>query len=181
MRDPTIDRIGKRLIAEGLVTGNFGNFALRAGQGFWTKRTGAYLDAPGDLVFVPDQGPVPSHASHEWPVHAEILHSTGHTAVLHTHPPYMIAVSFTRATIIPIDVEGQLFCPSIPIVDGPPGSESLARAVGRALQEGKIAVARGHGAFAAGVSLEEAYLVTSAAEHACRILHLVGGHGSLGK
>jgi L-fuculose-phosphate aldolase len=35
---------------------------------------------------------------------------------------------------------------------------------------GKIALARGHGAFAAGKTLEEACLVTSAAEHSCRIL-----------
>jgi len=177
MRDHTIGRVGKRVVMEGLVTGNFGNFALRGDLGFWTKRNGAYLDQAEDLVFVPDTGEIPPEASRESRVHAEIFRSTGHDAVLHTHPPCLVAASFTRAVIIPIDAEGLLLCPSIPVVEGLCGSETLGRVVACALQDGAIAVARGHGAFAAGSTLEEAYLVTSAAEHACRVLHLLGRLG----
>ncbi|MDD1676187.1 MAG: class II aldolase/adducin family protein [Methanomicrobiales archaeon] len=177
MQDKTIDRVGKRVVMEGLVTGNFGNFALRGEAGFWVKKSGAYLDQPGDLIFVPDSGEVPSGASHEWRVHAEIFRSTHHKAVLHTHPPNVIAASFTRAVITPIDAEGLILCPSIPVVDGPCGSEILGKVVAKALQDGPIAVARGHGTFAAGTTLEEAYLVTSAAEHACRILQILGRLG----
>jgi L-fuculose-phosphate aldolase len=46
--------------------------------------------------------------------------------------------------------------------------------VAEALRDRKIVIARGHGAYAAGKDLEEAYLVTNAAEHACRILYLRG-------
>ena len=181
MQGPAIERVGKRVVAEGLVTGNFGNFALRAESGFWTKKSGAYLNEPGELVFVPEHGEVPPGASREWPVHAEIFHATGHDAVLHTHPPCVIAASFTRAVIIPLDLEGLFLCPSIPVVDGPWGSEVLGKAIGRALQDSTIVVARGHGTFAAGATLEEAYLVTSAAEHACRVLQLLGRIGPLEK
>ena len=39
------ERIGKRLFAEHLVGGNFGNISVRKGdEGFFIKRTGAYLD-----------------------------------------------------------------------------------------------------------------------------------------
>ena len=54
------ERIGKRLFAEHLVGGNFGNISARKGdEGFFIKRTGAYLDVAGALVFVPLQGDVP--------------------------------------------------------------------------------------------------------------------------
>jgi L-fuculose-phosphate aldolase len=35
-------------------------------------------------------------------------------------------------------------------------------------------VVRGHGMVAAGKSLDEAYILTSLAEHACRVLWLAG-------
>ena len=37
------ERIGKRLFAEHLVGGNFGNMSMRKGDGFFIKRTGIYL------------------------------------------------------------------------------------------------------------------------------------------
>ena len=58
------ERIGKRLFAEHLVGGNFGNISARAhNEGFFIKRTGAYLDIAGELVFVPLYGDVPGNAS----------------------------------------------------------------------------------------------------------------------
>jgi L-fuculose-phosphate aldolase len=178
MRDRAIERVGKRVVQEGLVTANFGNFALRGTRGFWVTKGGAYLDHPGELVFVPDGEVIPHGASRETRVHAEIFRTTPHTAVLHAHPPCVIAASFTRASITPINSEGQLLCPSIPVVDGACGTEVLGRAVAQALQGSRIAAARGHGTFAAGATLEEAYVVTSAAEHACRVLHLLGKLGA---
>ena len=68
MQDYGFERIGQRLFAEHLVGGNFGNISVRDGeQGFFVKRTGAYLDDPGDPVFVPFSGEVPKEASSEYP------------------------------------------------------------------------------------------------------------------
>ena len=163
-------RIGRRVLAEGLVSGNFGNASVRAGAGFLIKRTGAYLDDPGPLVPVPFEGDIPPGASHESLVHRTILNLTPHGAILHTHPPYAVILSFDHEEIIPLDPEGALLCPRIPVVTGDPGSQGLGDRLAHALMHGRIAIARGHGTFAAGKTLEEAYLVTSAAEHACRIL-----------
>ena len=67
------ERIGKRLFAEHLVGGNFGNMSVRKGdEGFFIKRTGAYLDVAGALVFVPLQGDAPPDASSEYRVHREV-------------------------------------------------------------------------------------------------------------
>jgi L-fuculose-phosphate aldolase len=79
-----------------------------------------------------------------------------------------------RDRIEPLDSEGALFSPVIPVVTGPCGSQDLAVAVAvaRALTDAKVVVARGHGTFAAGKSLDEAYVYTSLAEHSCRILLL---------
>jgi L-fuculose-phosphate aldolase len=63
-----------------------------------------------------------------------------------------------------------MFCPEIKVVCGEPGSQELADAVANALVSSKLVIARGHGTFAAGKTLDEAYLYTSLAEHACRVL-----------
>jgi len=40
------------------------------------------------------------------------------------------------------------------------------------LARSKLVIVRGHGTFAAGKSLDEAYQFTSLAEHSCRVLAL---------
>jgi L-fuculose-phosphate aldolase len=163
-------RIGRRILAEGLVSGNFGNASIRTEGGFLIKRSGAYLDDPGPLVQVPMEGAIPPGVSREALVHRAIYTLTPHVAILHTHPPHAVALSFGMDKIVPVDSEGMLLCPGIPVVNGDPGSQILGDRVAHALLHGKVVIARGHGAFAAGRDLEGAYLVTAAAEHACRIL-----------
>ncbi|HVP93745.1 MAG TPA: aldolase [Methanoregulaceae archaeon] len=163
-------RIGKRLFSEGLVGGNFGNMSTRSGDGFLITRTGSYLDDPGDLVFVPLEGAVPPEASSEYRVHREIYKKTRHHAIVHAHPAHAVALSLVLDEIIPRDSEGELLCPVIPVVLGKPGSDELALTVSDALRLSKLAIASGHGTFAAGKSLDEAYLFTSLGEHACTVL-----------
>ncbi len=163
-------RIGRRALAEGLVSGNFGNASVREGAAFLITRTGAYLDEPGDLVPVPLSGEIPAGASREALVHRTVYRITPHLAILHAHPPHAVALSFDVEKIIPVDAEGLVLCPAIPVVTGDAGSQALGDRVAHALLHGKVAIARGHGTFAAGKDLEEAYLVTTAAEHACRVL-----------
>jgi L-fuculose-phosphate aldolase len=165
------ERIGKRLFAEHLVGGNFGNMSIRDGEaGFFIKRTGAYLDVAGEPVFVPLDGPAPPEASSEYRVHREVYKKTPHLAIVHAHPPAAIAASLVMDEIIPEDSEGLMFCPKIPVAIGAPGTQEIADTVSSALITAKLVVARGHGTFAAGKSLDEAYLYTSLAEHSCRVL-----------
>jgi L-fuculose-phosphate aldolase len=74
--------------------------------------------------------------------------------------------------IIPEDSEGEMLCPEIPVVQGAPGSQEIAENVARSLVSSRLVIARGHGTFAAGKTLDEAFVYTSLAEHSCRILFL---------
>lgn len=170
------ERIGKRLFAEHLVGGNFGNISIRhTNAGFYIKRTGAYLDTSAEPVLVPLDGDVPPEASSEYRVHREVYRKTLYAAIVHAHPPAAVALSLVQDEIRPEDSEGIMFCPVIPIVSGDPGSQAIADAVSTALAGSKLVIVRGHGTFAAGKTLDEAYIFTSLCEHACRVLAIKRG------
>jgi L-fuculose-phosphate aldolase len=165
------ERIGKRLFSEHLVGGNFGNISLRHGKtGFFIKRTGAYLDVATEPILVMLEGEVPPGASSEYRVHREVYKKTSHLAIVHAHPPAAVALSLVRDEVRPEDSEGRMFCPVIPVVSGEPGSQEIADNVAAILANGKLVIVRGHGTFAAGKTLDEAYLYTSLCDHACRVL-----------
>ena len=166
-------RIGERLFSEGLVGANFGNMSVRFGDGFYITHTGSYLDQPGDLVFVPIEGEVPRAASSEYKVHREVYRTSDHNAIVHAHPGNAVALSLLTDTIIPKDSEGVMLCPVITVVHGAPGSDELARTVSGALETSRLTIASGHGTFAAGKTLDEAYIYTSLCEHSCRVLLLM--------
>ncbi len=167
------ERIGKRLFAEDLVGGNFGNMSVRtADGGFVIKRTGTCLDIATEPVFVPLSGDAPKEASSEYRVHRAVYAATNFTAIVHAHPPYAVAASLVMDEIVPEDSEGVMFCPQIPVVTGAPGTQEVADNVARALSTSKLVIARGHGTFAAGATLDDAYVLTSLAEHSCRVLAL---------
>ena len=84
-----------------------------------------------------------------------------------------MAVSLLLDEVIPKDREGGMFCPIIRVVKGRPGTDELAEHVARCLAVAPVVIARGHGTFAAGKTLDEAYVLTSLAEHSCRILALI--------
>lgn len=174
MLDQEFERIGKRLFLEGLVGANFGNMSVRAEGGFYITKTGAYLDSCGMPVYVPHTGDVPREASSEYRAHRAVYRATEHQAIVHAHPVHAVAASLDHDLVRPVDSEGGMLCPEIPVVTGSPGTNEIAENVAGALQAGHIVIVRGHGTFAAGRTLDEAYIYTSIAEYACRILFLSG-------
>lgn len=168
------ERIGKRLFSEGLVGANFGNISVRADRGLYVTRLGCYLDDPGKPVFVPIEGLAPPEASSEYRVHREVYRKTRHNAIVHAHPPHAVAASLLFDEILPRDSEAELLCPVIPVVSGRPGSDDLARVVSDTLCLSRLVLVQGHGTFAAGKTLDEAYILTSLAEYSCRVLWLTG-------
>ena len=166
-------KTGGRLVAEHLIGGNFGNMSIRREEdGFFITRTGSYLDDPGEPVYIPIFGDVPPAASSEWRVHRTVYQNTRHRAIVHAHPPYAVAASLVLDEVIPMDSEGKMFCPIIPIAHGEPGTQELAEDVAECLALAPLCIAQGHGTFAVGKTVEEGYLFTSLAEHACRVLSL---------
>lgn len=68
-----------------------------------------------------------------------------------------------------------MLCPLIPVVGGAPGSQEIADNVAAVLEHSNLVLVRGHGTFAAGKNLDEAFVFTSLAEYSCRIL-AIGSH-----
>jgi len=171
---PDFSRIGKRLFSEHLVGGNFGNMSVKTDDGYLITKTGSYLDAdPEQIVLMPLNGRVTPGASSEWRVHTAVYNASEHKAIVHAHPPYAVALSLlTEGEIVTIDSEGKLLAPTIQVVDGPCGSEQLADVVAEGLKTAHIVIAKGHGTFAAGRDMDQAYLYTSLAEHCCKVLYL---------
>ncbi len=174
MQNPDFTRIGRRLFNEGLVGGNFGNMSIRSDNGYLITRSGSYLDDAGELIRVIPGEPVPKGASSEYRVHEAIYRETEHDAIVHAHPSCAVAASLLMDQIIPIDSEGEMLCPEISVVEGVPGSQELAENCADILKKSNLVIARGHGTFAAAKTIDEAYLFTSLAEHASRVLFYTG-------
>ncbi len=78
MLDQEFGRIGRRLVAEGLVGATFGNISVRDGDSLQITRTGCCLDEPGLPVKVPLEGEAPAGASSEYRVHRAVYLGTGY-------------------------------------------------------------------------------------------------------
>jgi L-fuculose-phosphate aldolase len=178
-----IRRIGKYLFQEGLVDSHGGNLSVRQESKIFITRRDAMLGdlGEGDVIEVgmePGENDAP--ASRELNTHRAIYRATGAAAVVHAHPAYAIAVSITDNKIIPQDAEGLYLFKSAAIVRVRQaiGSEETARLLPSFLQGGNVvAVIKGHGSFAVGKTLEEAYKYTSALENSCKILVAVRASG----
>ena len=168
--------VGQRLVNEHLIGGNFGNMSVRTKEGFYITSTGSFLDDPSHIIHVPLFGDVPKKASSEYRVHRDIYTKTGAQAIVHAHPPYAVSASFIASSgpLTPIDSEGKMFAPIIPIVTGEPGTQDLATNVSNALMDMPACIVVGHGTFSIGETLEKAYLISSLIEHSCKILIFTG-------
>jgi L-fuculose-phosphate aldolase len=172
-----IARFGKKLVDQGLTGSRFGNISMLTEDGIMITRTGSMLDEidEGQVILVERDRECAWDriASCETPVHRAIYCRTNAGAVIHTHSPYAVALSLLEDVVIPIDSEGIAFLGKMPVVDGSFGSEELASAVSNALMDHRACIARGHGVFARGRDLRDAYITASMAEHSSKIRYLV--------
>ncbi len=173
-----IARFGRKLVISGLTSSRFGNISLREGDKIFITCTGSMLDELDEKMVVEVDLSTPCDrdriASSETCVHRAIYRNTANTAIIHTHSPYAVALSLLeRKTVVPLDSEGMVFLGTMPIVEGYFGTDALAMAASFALQTHKACIARGHGVFAAGNSLCDAYTATCMAEHSAQVRYLV--------
>lgn len=167
--------IGRDLYVQNMISSHGGNISLRIGDRVVIKRRGAQLGRlkPSDLIETSieknDSGVV--LASTELLVHRTIYKITPALAVIHCHPRTAIAFSLSRDEIVPIDNEASYLLKKIPVVteEFASGTPEMANKVAAALQQYKIIMLRGHGSFATGQTLEEAFHWSSTLEEACQI------------
>jgi len=168
--------IGRDMFVHNLISSHGGNISVRFGDRVVIKRRGAMLGnlKPHDLIETGleknDSGV--ALASTELIVHRAIYKATPALAVVHAHPRRSIAFSLSRDEIIPIDNEGSYLLKKIPVVavEFASGSRQMADTIADALKSYKIVMMRGHGSFATGQTLDEAFQWTDALEECCEII-----------
>jgi L-fuculose-phosphate aldolase len=171
--------VGQALFSQGFVSPQGGNLSIKLGEHLLITHRGSALGSiqEGDLVEtgISKNDRATPLASKELEVHRCIYKNTSALAVVHAHPPYAIALSFTEKEIVPCDVEGRALLSRVPILSiemvGREGE--LADEIARLLSECKVVLVRGHGSFAASQLLEEAYCYTVVLEQSCRLLYLL--------
>ncbi|MBN1287566.1 MAG: aldolase [Anaerolineae bacterium] len=171
--------IGRDMYVHNLISSHGGNISIRVGDRMIIKRRGAMLGRlkPEDLVetglTTKDSGI--AIASTESIVHRAIYKATPALAVVHSHARYAVAYSLSRDEIMPVDNEGSYFLKKVPVVEEEfaSGSPQMAETVANALKSYKVIVLRGHGTFAIGQTLDEAFQWTDAVEEACQIMLFV--------
>jgi len=165
------------------VSSHAGNMSVRVGDRLVITRRGSMLGRlrPEDLIETgidrDDSGI--ALASSEIVVHRAVYLRTAAQAILHTHPAHGIALSLEQDEIIPIDSEGSYLLHRVPVVavERTVGSDEMADAISASLVDYKLCMLRGHGLFATGNLLEEAYQWSSAFEASARIAYLVRAGG----
>ncbi|UCH51096.1 MAG: aldolase [Chloroflexota bacterium] len=171
--------VGRDLCARGLVSSHSGNLSIKLGERLCITHRGSMLSCleEHDLVEtgINKNDRFTPLASTELAVHRAIYKRTPASAIVHAHPAYAIALSFTEQEIIPCDVEGNLLLSKVPVLGWgttiKPGE--FAKEIADELTRHKIVLVYGHGSFAAAQLLEEAYQYTSALEESCRLLYLL--------
>jgi L-fuculose-phosphate aldolase len=168
--------IGRDMYVDRLVSSHGGNLSVRFGDRVIIKRRGAMLGRlkAHDLIETGleknDSGV--ALASTELIVHRAIYKATPALAVVHAHPRTAVALSLSRDEIVPIDNEGSYLLKKVPVVavEMASGSRQMAETIAEALRTYKVVLLRGHGSFATGQTLDEAFQWTSALEECCQII-----------
>lgn len=177
-------KYGKKIVEAGLAHSHFGNVSKRVGDQMLISTTGSMLDElEGQIVTVPIDPTSPDEldviASTEVNVHRAIYKATSALAILHGHSKYAVTMSMLlyepgeQMLIVPEDAESVYVLHEIPVVRGGVGSEELARNAANALRDHKGIIVQGHGTFARGATVDEAYVILSSVEHACTVKYLV--------
>jgi len=120
-------------------------------------------------------------ASSELAIHRAIYQRTRAHAIVHAHPIKALALSLTADGIEPMDVEGRRELGRVPVVGQTVTSNvrEVVDEVAAQLDEHRIVIVRGHGTFAIGPLLDEAYRWTSLLEESCRLIYAVRALGGV--
>lgn len=184
---------GKRLLAEGLVKGTWGNISLRVDPETMviTPSGREYQDLkPDEMVEVnilthKYKGKI--KPSTEFKMHAEVFRKRREiNAVIHTHPPSASTVAAARREVPPVlDDMAQIIGPTVRVADYARSSSRKMNKVALKALKGRMAcLLANHGAVCIGRDLEEAFVVSQVLEKACRTFieaEFLGGAKSVNK
>lgn len=176
--------VGRDLFNRGLVTYHGGNLSLRINDKILITRRDGMLGnmSEQDLVetgIERNERDTP-RASGELTIHRLIYKNTPALAVIHAHPPYTVALSLILDEIIPQDMEGKRLLRRLSVIDPElpvKNMSSFENSITEALSENTIVIIKGHGTYATGQLLEDAYHRTTVLEESCHILCILRSMG----
>ncbi len=172
-------KVGRDLFTRGLVASNTGNLSIRFGNRLVITRRGCMLGdiQESDLIEtgVSKNDRATPLASTELAVHRAIYRLTPAQAVVHAHPRHAVALSLTDSEIVPSCAEALAVVGVVPVLGRnltvKPGD--FAEQIALALQRSRVVVVHGHGSFAIGQLLEEAYNLTTILEECSQVNYLL--------
>ena len=154
---------GRRMVRDGLVDGMSGNLSARAGDLIAITPSGApYKDmAPADICPVRpgDGSPAgPGRPSTETPMHLAVYRATDAEAIVHTHSPFVIALSTVLDELPAVHYAMAGLGGLVRVAPYARfGTRELADGAVAALAGRTAVILRNHGALTYGASLGQAY------------------------
>jgi L-fuculose-phosphate aldolase len=171
-----IQLVGNALFTLGLNHSHSGNISFRKGRKIYITRRGSMkgLLEPADIICLGlEDSARDKIASTEVNVHKAIFRNTQANAIVHCHPPISTALSLIKNKIIPLDVEGRIALPKIPVLKclKATASKELENKLPPLLEKYRSVIIKGHGLFSIGESLEEAFHYATLTEHISKIIY----------
>src|SRR5258705_1649660 len=165
-------RWGKLLFERRLVSGWGGNLSRRLDKKCFMI-TGQHAPlgflSPKDLVALDQNGKSinkSQRASSETPMHLAVYAGTDAQAIVHVHPPMVLAFSLTHESFAPLSYEEKYTIGEVPIIPQDTPTVTRPQAVVEALKYHPVVIIKGHGTVAIGKDFQEAFLFTDLLEEA---------------
>src|SRR5215218_6424564 len=168
----TFRSAGEDLFRCGLVVPGSGNLSLWTSDGVLITREAAPLHrlAETDLCLISRAtAPPAATPSLDAPIHRAIYISASAKAIVHAHPPHVIALTIGRTTFAPNDLEGRHLLGSVPVVSP---RRSVVDLVAQASATSSVVVVEGHGVYVHAPTLEEAVHLAAMLEEGASIAWL---------
>jgi L-fuculose-phosphate aldolase len=167
-----IIRWGKILFERRLISGWGGNLSCRLGKNeFLITGQHAPLGFLGsnDLVRIAADGkPIRKYqrASSETPMHLAVYAGTDAQAIVHVHPPMVLAFSLAHESFVPVSFEEKYTIGEVPIIPQDTPTVTQPEKVVEELKYHPVVIVKGHGTVAIGKDFQEAFLFTDLLEQA---------------
>ncbi len=163
---------GRRLFERRLISGWGGNLSCRAGKndflitgqhaplGFLTAEDVVRIDHAGKPIKKNQR------ASSETPMHMAVYAGTEAAAIVHVHPPMVLAFSLGHESFVPVSFEEKYTIGEVPIIAQDTPTVTKPEKVVEELKYHPVVIIKGHGTVAIGKSFQEAFLFTDLLEEA---------------
>jgi L-fuculose-phosphate aldolase len=167
-------RWGKLLFERRLISGWGGNLSCRISESE-ILITGQHAPlgflSPKNLVRINREGKPAREGqrpSSETPLHLAVYEGTEAEAIVHAHPPLVLAFSFTHESFVPLSFEEKYTIGEVAIIAQDTPTVTRPELVVEQLKYHPIVILKGHGTVAIGKNLQDAFLLTDLLEEAVR-------------